>query len=115
MAALTITEKTIDPLDEVIRKFLEIQLGEKSDTVSCYLNKDILAIYAHGIISPAEQTMMNSPIDHKLLIEYKIQQFESVRSELSRQIKQLLGREIRQMYTSITDDGIRIINICLID
>lgn len=111
---LKLTEEMTLQVDEVVRNFFETRLGEKPHSLSCYLNNDILAVYVHGVNSPAEQAMMNSKVEKKLLVEYKAQQFESVKHELCEKINQLLCWNIRQMHTSITNDGIRIINIRIV-
>ncbi len=111
MVELTI--KKSNEVKNIIRNFLDTQLGEKPDRVSCHLNNDILAVYAHGIISPAEKAIMHIQNSRRILFEYKTQEFDLIKEDLLKQIKRILNCNIGQIYTNITDDGIRIINIRL--
>jgi uncharacterized protein YbcI len=111
MVELTVNKS--NEIKNIIRNFLDTQLGEKPEQVSCHLNNDMLAIYAYGIISPAERAIMHLQNDKRTLLEYKIREFDMIKSDLLKMIKKSLGCDIDKIYTTITDDGIRIINIRL--
>lgn len=105
------TEKVCNRLDDIIGLFLSTQLGENPDSVSSHLNDDIVAVYAHDVISPAEKAMMQGERDHRFLLEYKVKQFESVKQDLCKPVKEILGKEVAQIHSTVTEDGIRIITI----
>lgn len=111
MVELTVNKS--NEIKNIIRNFLNSQLGENPEQVSCHLNNDMFAVYAYGIISPAEEAIMHLQNDKRTLIEYKIREFEMIKNDLLKMIKQLLGCNIDKIYTTITDDGIRIIHIRL--
>ncbi|MBN1408686.1 MAG: DUF2294 family protein [Calditrichaceae bacterium] len=111
MVELTVSKS--NEIKNIIRNFLNSQLAENPEQISCHLNNDMLAVYAHGIISPAEKAIMHSQNDKRTLFEYKIAEFEMIKTDLIKIIKKSLGCDINKIYTTITDDGIRIIHIRL--
>jgi len=103
----------IHVIDKIVREFLDKQLGEHPSSISSFLNEEIISVYAGEVVSPAESKMMETKTDSKFLIEFKNQQFASVKEELKQQLETEINQKITQIHSSVTEDGLRIINICL--
>ena len=110
MENIVLSQDLSAKIEVIIKSFLQSQLGENAIKINSFINNDILVIYAHDILSPAEQQMFLSDVENKLLIEYKLQQFESVKADLIQEVGDKTGLIIKNVQTIITKDCIRIIN-----
>lgn len=108
------TRKSLpEKMEAIIRDFLEIQLGEIPEEIECFHNDHIYSIYAYAVISPAEKQLMESTSGEKMILDYKLQQFNSVKDELAGQLERLLGKAVSGIHCSLTNDGSRIISVYL--
>ena len=107
----TFDANTLNGINKVIKQFLESQLGEIPEQVSSHQDRNILTFYAFGVISPAEESLLHSG-NKKLWIDYKVRQFEAVSMLLSADLEKMVKGTVQQVYTTITEDGIRIIHVC---
>lgn len=110
---LSLTENKIIILKNAIREFLQTKLGESPSQIYCFLNNNFIAVYIHDINSLAEQKMMHLQENQKLLIDYKTQEFEMVKPDLIKRIERILDVKLNKIYSLVTEDGIRIINILI--
>ncbi|MBN2424751.1 MAG: DUF2294 family protein [Calditrichaceae bacterium] len=108
---INLSENKIIKLKNAIRNFLQTKLGESPSQIYCYLNNNFIAIYIHDINSLAEQKMMRLQENQKLLIDYKTQEFEIVKPDLIKRIERILDLKLNKIYSLVTEDGIRIINL----
>ena len=113
MENIKYSQQVTGRINEIIKSFLDSQLGEKAKNIQTFLNDDIVVVYAHDILSPAEKQLVPSESENKMLMEYKVEQFESVKPELINEVAEKTGLIIKNANTIVTKDGIRIINITI--
>jgi len=108
------TDKSLpEKLEAITRDFLETQLGEVPEEIDCFLNDHICSLYAYAVINPAEKQLLESSADEKKILEYKLQQFNSVKADLAGKLESLLGKAVSAIHSSLTNDGTRIISVYL--
>jgi len=74
--------------------FEERRLGRRPKSVTVVLGGDTLVITMHGVLSPAEQILAESPAGAAQLQEFHHQLFNLSSDPLRREIKRITGLEI---------------------
>ncbi len=99
--------ETEDNISRAFDNFLKEQLGEHATSVTTYLSGHMLTVRADNCLAPGEQNLVQNEKHWQLLQEVKTRQFEKVKPLLKERLEELTGCKILNIYSIVSQDGVR--------
>jgi uncharacterized protein YbcI len=95
MSAMTqSTETMAGQIAQVATAFQQQRTGHQPKSVSVMLGGDTLVVTLHGALSPAEQSMVQSPDGAAKVLEFHRHLFLNASDTLRQEIKRITGMEV---------------------
>ena len=96
-----------DNISRAFNNFQIEQLGEHPTLVTTYLSGNMFTVRADNCLAPGEQRFVQNEKYWQLLQEVKSRQFEKVKPLLKACLEELTGCKILNIYSIVSQDGVR--------
>ena len=94
-------------IENIYKKLLDEQLGEKISDIIVSIFKNMLSIQAQSCLTPGEQNLIKDEKNWPLLSEIKTRAFESIKPLLIKSLEEKTNCRIKRMHSFIDKQGLR--------
>lgn len=96
-----------EKIGNLVANFLKVQFGENVASVKTFLLGSVVTVCATNCLAPAERNFVQNQKNWNLFQELKARQFTQVESLLKKQLAEITGCEVLNIYSLVGQDGVR--------
>lgn len=96
-----------EKIGNLVADFLKVQFGENVASVKTFLLGSVVIVCATNCLAPAERNFVRNQKNWNLFQELKARQFTQVELLLKKQLVEITGCEVLNIYSIVGQDGVR--------